>query len=165
MLLNEPLQSEWKDITSSTKNSSKNDVWTDKELQECLKLYQKYGPNWKIISKKMNGKTDKQIMYKVNSVINEQKIRTNKEDDNFKPNEYYQEDPQEPNEEYKYFKKSSGKQYEDMLKRMNSDWSSKSNPYGQEFNPKRKDSKDVSSKTAHREWYLYNDYSMNDSRD
>lgn len=38
--------------------------WTSKEVQTMLELHKKYGNKWQLISKKMTGKTDKQIMYK-----------------------------------------------------------------------------------------------------
>ena len=57
-------------------NQNKQDIWTDKEVEECLKLYYKYGPNWKLISKKMKGKSDKQIMYRITTILKDQKVNS-----------------------------------------------------------------------------------------
>lgn len=68
--------------------------WTDKEIMKCIELYKKYGKNWKLIAKKIPGKTDKQWMYKINSMQqNNQFKKTNFTNiidiDKSKNSEYY----------------------------------------------------------------------------
>mmetsp|Transcript_4460 Transcript_4460/g.5387 ORF Transcript_4460/g.5387 Transcript_4460/m.5387 type:complete len:250 (-) Transcript_4460:54-803(-) len=60
-------------------NKHHSELWTELELDECIKLHKKYGKNWKLISKKMPTKSDKQIMYKINSLQQGPRQPENKE--------------------------------------------------------------------------------------
>ena len=163
----------WKDSSDCqkryhelNKKSTKNDIWTDKEVDEWLKLHKKYGPNWKIISKKMIGKTDKQIMYKVNSILKERNnlINIQNNDENMLRNYSQNIEIEQSNEfENDVVKKTSGELYKEMLSFKNSESLSNSGSSNPKFKVWFHSNIDGSMGVIEEENFAYNDFSVNEN--
>ena len=148
------------------KKTDKNDVWTEKEVQECLKLHRKYGPNWKIISKKMPSKTDKQIMYKVNSIIKDSKSTfwpPQNDENKIRNSDHLMEVNKSNDFDCDIVKKTSGEQFKEMLSIKNSEYSYDSSSSNPKFKIYHQSAMDGSMGVIQEEHFAYNDFSVNDS--